>query len=1019
MNTGLRTEPFRVDDEKYRGLPFWSWNGKLEKEEIVRQVHVLKEMGFGGFFMHSRTGLETEYLGEEWFGLIRAAAEEGRSLGMNAWLYDEDRWPSGTAGGEVTKKTEYQMKFISMYDEDEAPADGVYIAGELGRFAVKLNGQNELEDYYSVAGDKPVKDGYVVKKFLIEHMKPQEFYNGYTYLDTMNREATDAFLASTHEKYRKHCGDLFGNTLKGIFADEPHRGAVLNGFISRSSNTMNLIPYTYGLYDRYRKVCGENLSEKLPELYFKRADSAVNRTMYHYIESIEQLFIENFAVPYHEWCQKNDLLATGHILHEDSLAIQTIFQGSVQRYYEHMDCPGVDILTEGNNAYWVAKQVQSVARQLGRKFALSELYGATGWQFNFRSHRDVGAWQTLLGINMRCHHLSWYTMEGQAKRDYPASIFYQSGWYRDYSYVEDYFARLGELTSKGKPLCSTLVINPVESMWLYPRAGWEKNFFELQVPECRRLEDLYTRLFRILVTGQVDFDYGDEDILSRRYRIEKKEERPVLAVGEARYTTVVVSGADTIRSSTLDILREFASVGGEVIFIGDLPKYIDAKQAELPVDLMKNSKRIAMEREEILSALKEHRMFTIDSEDIVVTVRKEGETYFLICLNVDREHAKDDLTIRFREKYNVEEILLDRDREFGVAENRDSLSVRFEAGECRAFRIFKGGKILPLPQIGNPVKETRLPGPFAYKLSERNVLPLDLASYVLDGEASDGESEILQIDCAVRDKVGLPRRGGEMIQPWYRKKYGIASGNAERHELRLRYRFHVKEIPDTNLVFVTEQSERWKISVNGNYLNGKVVGHWTDVCFDEIPLPAEYLKKGENEIVLTADFDDALNLECAYLLGNFGVELNGREVTLSHLPDKLSPGDITYQGLPFYSGSVTYFTGIVSGRVSVNFGGCQGAVSKVKDRVHGEYVAYAPYESSIFDVDGELAVEVVLTRRNTFGPLHYAPVFSGAYGPEIFLPEGKDYTDSYALIPQGLLNGITVKWYRVGQKTEE
>ena len=91
----------------------------------------------------------------------------------------------------------------------------------------------------------------------------------------------------------------------------------------------------------------------------------------------------------------------------------------------------------------------------------------------------------------------------------------------------------------------------------------------------------------------------------------------------------------------------------------------------------------------------------------------------------------------------------------------------------------------------------------------------------------------------------------------------------------------------------------------------------------------------------------------------------------------------------------------------------------MKDRVHGEYVAYAPYESSIFDVDGELAVEVVLTRRNTFGPLHYAPVFSGAYGPEIFLPEGKDYTDSYALIPQGLLNGITVKWYRVGQKTEE
>ena len=997
--------------KEYRGIPFWSWNGILEKQEIIRQVYVLKEMGFGGFFMHSRTGLATEYLGEEWFGLIRIAAEEGKALGMDAWLYDEDRWPSGTAGGEVTKTPAYQMKFISMYDGDSVPADGVHIAGELGRFAVKLNERNELEDYYPIKEGEPVKVGYVVKKFLIEHMKPQEFYNGYTYLDTLNREATDAFLASTHEKYRKHCGDLFGNTLKGIFADEPHRGAVLNGFISKSDNTLNLTPYAYGLYERFEKVCGEDLSGKLPELYFKRADSAVNRTMYHYIESLQQLFLENFAIPYHEWCQRNNLLATGHVLHEDSLAIQTIFQGSVQRYYEHMDCPGVDILTEGNNAYWVAKQVQSVARQTGKKFVLSELYGATGWQFNFRSHRDVGAWQTVLGVNLRCHHLSWYTMEGQAKRDYPASIFYQSGWYRDYSYVEDYFARLGELTSKGKPLCSTLVINPVESMWLYPRAGWEKNFFELQLPECRRLEALYTCLFHILVTGQVDFDYGDEDILSRLFRIETNGGSPELAVGEARYTTVVVSGMDTIRSSTLNILRDFAAVGGEVLFIGDLPGYVDAQPADLPAELMRSNKRVAMEREEILSALSGHRLFTIDSEDIMTAVRKEGDTYYLICLNTDREHAKENLTLRFQDRYNIEEIKLDRDREYGVAENSDRLPVRFEAGECRVFRIFASGKILPLPKAEHAVKETLLDGPFAYTLSERNVLPLDMASYVFDGEASDGVYEILRIDCAVRDQASLPRRGGEMIQPWYRKKYGIAAHDSKRHELKLRYRFNVKEIPETDLVFVTEQSERWQIEVNGKALPNTVVGHWIDACFDEIPLPAGYLKEGTNEIVLTAAFDDALNLESTYLLGDFGVELQGREVALTRLPEKLNLGDVTQQGLPFYSGSITYYTGIVSGRVSINLGGCQGAVAKVKDRAHAEYIAYAPYESKPFDIEGELAVEVVLTRRNTFGPLHYAPVLAGAYGPEIFLPEGKDYTDSYSLISQGLLNGLTVKYY--------
>ena len=223
-------------------------------------------------------------------------------------------------------------------------------------------------------------------------------------------------------------------------------------------------------------------------------------------------------------------------------------------------------------------------------------------------------------------------------------------------------------------------------MWLYPRAGWEKNFFELQLPECRRLAALYTCLFHILVTGQVDFDYGDEDILSRLFRIETNGGSPELAVGEARYTTVVVSGMDTIRSSTLNILRDFAAVGGEVLFIGDLPGYVDAQPADLPAELMRSNKRVAMEREEILSALSGHRLFTIDSEDIMTAVRKEGDTYYLICLNTDREHAKENLTFRFQERYNIEEIKLDRDREYGVAENSDRLPVRFEAGECRVFR---------------------------------------------------------------------------------------------------------------------------------------------------------------------------------------------------------------------------------------------------------------------------------------------------------------------------------------------
>ena len=111
---GKTEELFKNPTAEYRGKPFWSWNGKLEKSELLRQIEVFRQMGMGGYFCHSRIGLETEYLGNEWFDLINSCAEKGASLGMETWLYDEDRWPSGIAGGMVTKHRENRMKFLRM-----------------------------------------------------------------------------------------------------------------------------------------------------------------------------------------------------------------------------------------------------------------------------------------------------------------------------------------------------------------------------------------------------------------------------------------------------------------------------------------------------------------------------------------------------------------------------------------------------------------------------------------------------------------------------------------------------------------------------------------------------------------------------------------------------------------------------------------------------------------------------------------------------------------------------------------
>ena len=94
----LSKELFQNPGPEYRGAPFWAFNCRLEKETLEKQIGILKEMGFGGFHMHVRTGLDTPYLSPEFLEDIRFCVEKAKEKHMLAWLYDEDRWPSGAAG---------------------------------------------------------------------------------------------------------------------------------------------------------------------------------------------------------------------------------------------------------------------------------------------------------------------------------------------------------------------------------------------------------------------------------------------------------------------------------------------------------------------------------------------------------------------------------------------------------------------------------------------------------------------------------------------------------------------------------------------------------------------------------------------------------------------------------------------------------------------------------------------------------------------------------------------------------
>ena len=326
MNKKELIKTFENPGAQYRGKPFWSWNGELEEQELKRQVDVMKEMGLGGYFMHSRAGLITEYLGDQWFDLINSTADYGEKAGMESWLYDEDRWPSGSAGGKVTVDPQYRMK--SLYIFESSPDKYEQKDDEICVFEAELDGlklgeykQIKPEDVKNVSSDKKILQFRVIPD------KPNSNYNGTTYIDTMSTKAVDKFIEMTHEEYKKRCGDRLGRSIKGIFTDEPHRGHAMDNRSEKDGVISCATAYTDDLFDEFKTRYGYDLFPVLPELFYQKDGEAVSRVKLNYFDLACNLFVERFMKRINDWCNANNMIFTGHVLHEDCITNQTVPNG--------------------------------------------------------------------------------------------------------------------------------------------------------------------------------------------------------------------------------------------------------------------------------------------------------------------------------------------------------------------------------------------------------------------------------------------------------------------------------------------------------------------------------------------------------------------------------------------------------------------------------------------------------------------------------------------------------------------
>ena len=1009
-------DEFKEPSASFRGVPFWAWNAALEPDELRHQIGIMQKMGFGGFFMHARVGLATPYLSEKWFECINACIDEAEKRGMKAWLYDEDRWPSGAAGSLVTRDTRYRQRTLQCQkiEGDPAPEKGDVW------FRTRTGDQGFL-GYERVSGPEDMghEPGGVLYRFRVRLNDPSSWFNGATYLDTLNPEAVRRFLETTHDAYAVHCGKAFGRTVPGIFTDEPN-------FIS---NSEGCIPWTGALPDEFRKKYGYDILDHLPELFFE-CGKTVSRVRWQYHDLLTDLFVHAFSAQIGEWCEKHGLVMTGHVLQEDSLKGQTKCVGSPMRFYEYMQMPGVDLLTEFWQIFNTMKQCSSVARQMGHDVRLSETYGCTGWDFPFMGHKALGDWQYALGINFRCQHLAWYSMEGEAKRDYPASISFQSSWWDRYHCVEDYFARLGTVMTGGKEIRDILVIHPVESVWSVQRSG-DREYCSAE----KALDSDWNTLSDHLLTVNLDFDFGDEEMLSRLAKVENG----VFRVGQAEYRAVVIPRILTIRSTTLKLLKEWAEAGGLVVYTGEPPAFVDALPSEDAAGIYKRLFVPAAVQwlDENLCRIGRRLSVTEPSGSEIGPVisrlaEKDGAFNLFLCntsmpLNSERSRPSPmvrDRTLAFPEAMvrlavpengDVYELDPADGSVYEVPYRRESgcyvFRTSFAPLQSRLFLFTKDRpeKVSRHPEFHTEFRRGPLPGggEWTYSLSDFNSLVLDHCTLKVGGRTELENTYFIKADDYLRENLlGVAPRGGKMVQPWLQDK----TVPAKQLDMELSYDIVCSCVPKEDCFLGLERPELYDtILFNGESVSREPAGPgwWVDPVLKTLRIPKKLFRIGRNQLTLAGRYHEKLpGLESLFLLGRFGVF--GDEI--GELPGRLKTGSWVEQGLREYSGDVVYERSFEADPAAdehwfLRFGAWRGAALTVS--VNGgeeRTIPWPPFEldltSGLVKGENRIAIRVCGSRRNAFGPFFAGQKWMEWTGPVQF----KKYVSSdRQLVPSGLL----------------
>ncbi len=963
-------------------LVFWSQNEKGIAEELIRQIDEFAEKGITGFFVHARAGLEVAYLSEAWAALYETCIKRAGEKGLEVWIYDEDGWPSGFAGGRVVAEDASfalrRMDFGPVVPEGAVPIC-TYKRDEKGRMCLCPEVEAQFICYY----------------------RPDPHY-----VDLLNPDAVDCFIRHTHEWYRARFSTYFGTVIKGVFTDEPQLNAF--GYV-----------WSEQIRREYAAQYGRDIREELWKLYLDEEDFHLFR--YRFYRVVSRLFSQNFTKRLHDWCESNQLLLTGHFAGEDGLTGQPKTSGDVMLHYPYMQIPGIDHLGRRITSPVLVRQVGSVARQYGQPYVLSETFGCSGWNTSIKDFLWIWGYQAVNGVNLPCLHLSAYSIRGIRKRDYPLFFSYQNSWWEDTALLTDGLKKIAGFLPPGTVRNHILVVSPIDSIWYNegPETSIQSAKFSAQ----------YRVLLENLLDNQIGYDVGDPCLLERDGRVEEGR----LCLGDGRYDMVFVSQTDFLTEAVERLLNSFMESGGRVVIVNE---YVNGRPMHEEPPFLKKADVIMNRRSLVrkyFEAIGYTRAAQVEDNEgqiarqIVVTHSEDGRR--LMVWNGDTSGWRDVRIITRGENhlrrwdFNTGAFLQLTDNVY--TSGTTSTALRLNPCEVLLLEVEPGrAAALQTPLAGFlPIAEMQV------RLEEPNVLTLDRCRFRVEDAPFSPETDVLHTHMSVYGQV---EKAGHPCRVQYAYTFTVGDG-VDTAGMTLCGETTEADAMWLNGARVPLETDRWFIDRS---IREYAVGELVHPGENEVLL--EYTMEASGRGLNTdGKFETERNRfffpkepESLYIRGFFDVEAAGdiencrqfyriRNACFRLIPETpKTTGDLTPQGVWFYRGAVTYTFRLPRlERAGLLLPAMEAPVGHVtvNGRTAGSLAA-PPFELDLTpfltEEDNEVCIRITASNRNALGPHHHVKgelrfvgvhSFKGERGFEDFiysdLVDEKTWSDAYSFCP--------------------